>query len=109
MHLGAGLLVLGRVWQRLARAGALRDQPVVFRSPVLREIEDVLPQMLASLGVLFAAAGIGDAIGSLTRIIIPDGSIFLEGVGVEPTARVPVNEETVLASQDPVLIWAVAN
>jgi uncharacterized membrane protein len=37
----------------------------------------VLPQMLASLGVLFAAAGIGDAIGSLTRMVIPDGSIFL--------------------------------
>ncbi len=37
----------------------------------------VLPQMLASLGVLFAAAGIGNAIGSLTRTIIPDGSIFL--------------------------------
>ena len=37
----------------------------------------VLPQMLASLGVLFAAAGIGDAIGSLTGMIIPDGSVFL--------------------------------
>ena len=37
----------------------------------------VLPQMLASLGVLFAAAGVGDAIGSLTRMVIPDGSIFL--------------------------------
>ncbi|RIX29214.1 DUF979 domain-containing protein [Sphingomonas edaphi] len=37
----------------------------------------VLPQMLASLGVLFAAAGIGDAIGSLTRMVIPEGSIFL--------------------------------
>ena len=37
----------------------------------------VLPQMLASLGVLFAVAGIGDAIGSLTRMIIPEGSIFL--------------------------------
>lgn len=36
----------------------------------------VLPQMLASLGVLFAAAGIGDAIGSLTRMVIPEGSIF---------------------------------
>ena len=41
----------------------------------------VLPQMLASLGVLFAAAGVGDAIGSLTRMVIPDGSIFLT-VGV---------------------------
>ena len=37
----------------------------------------VLPQMLASLGVLFAAAGIGDAIGAITRTIIPDGSVFL--------------------------------
>ena len=37
----------------------------------------VLPQMLASLGVLFAAAGVGDAIGSLTRKVIPVGSVFL--------------------------------
>jgi uncharacterized membrane protein len=37
----------------------------------------VLPQMLAALGVLFAAAGVGDAIGSLARMVIPEGSIFL--------------------------------
>ena len=37
----------------------------------------VLPQMLAALGVLFAAAGIGDIIGAATRSVIPDGSIFL--------------------------------
>ena len=37
----------------------------------------VLPQMLAALGVLFAAAGVGDVIGSLTRSAIPGGSIFL--------------------------------
>ena len=37
----------------------------------------VLPQMLASLGVLFAAAGVGTIIGELTRAIIPEGSIFL--------------------------------
>ena len=37
----------------------------------------VLPQMLAALGVLFAAAGVGDAIGSLTQMVIPEGSIFL--------------------------------
>ena len=36
----------------------------------------VLPQMLASLGVLFAAAGIGEAIGALTGMIIPEGRIF---------------------------------
>ncbi|MFC7537358.1 DUF979 domain-containing protein [Sphingomonas sp. GCM10030256] len=37
----------------------------------------VLPQMLAALGVLFAAAGIGEIIGSLTRAAIPGGSVFL--------------------------------
>jgi uncharacterized membrane protein len=37
----------------------------------------VLPQMLAALGVLFAAAGVGDIIGSVTRSMIPEGSIFL--------------------------------
>jgi uncharacterized membrane protein len=37
----------------------------------------VLPQMLAALGVLFAAAGVGEVIGSLTRAVIPEGSIFL--------------------------------
>ncbi len=46
----------------------------------------VLPQMLASLGVLFAAAGIGDSIGALTRMVIPEGSVFLTvavfGVGM---------------------------
>ena len=36
----------------------------------------VLPQMLASLGVLFAAAGVGGAIGSLTQMVIPKGSVF---------------------------------
>jgi uncharacterized membrane protein len=41
----------------------------------------VLPQMLAALGVLFAAAGIGTIIGELTQAIIPRGSIFLT-VGV---------------------------
>ena len=37
----------------------------------------VLPQMLAALGVLFAAAGIGEIIGSVTRSVIPEGSVFL--------------------------------
>ena len=46
----------------------------------------VLPQMLAALGVLFAAAGIGTIIGDLTAAVIPRGSIFLTvvvfGVGM---------------------------
>lgn len=37
----------------------------------------VLPQMLAALGVLFAAAGVGTIIGEMTQAIIPRGSIFL--------------------------------
>jgi len=37
----------------------------------------VLPQMLAALGVLFAAAGVGTIIGDLTAAVIPKGSIFL--------------------------------
>ncbi len=37
----------------------------------------VLPQMLAALGVIFAAAGVGTTIGSLASAIIPHGSIFL--------------------------------
>ncbi|HEY0012370.1 MAG TPA: DUF979 domain-containing protein [Allosphingosinicella sp.] len=37
----------------------------------------VLPQMLAALGVLFAAAGVGDVIGGMTRAAIPEGSVFL--------------------------------
>lgn len=37
----------------------------------------VLPQMLAALGALFAAAGVGAVIGEMTRAIIPPGSIFL--------------------------------
>jgi uncharacterized membrane protein len=37
----------------------------------------VLPQMLAALGVLFAAAGVGTIIGHMTQAVIPEGSVFL--------------------------------
>jgi uncharacterized membrane protein len=37
----------------------------------------VLPQMLASLGAVFAAAGVGGTIGAMASSIIPEGSIFL--------------------------------
>jgi uncharacterized membrane protein len=36
----------------------------------------VLPQMLAALGAVFAAAGVGTVIGGATRYVIPEGSIF---------------------------------
>ena len=37
----------------------------------------VLPQMLASLGVIFAAAGVGTTIGAIFGAIIPSGSVFV--------------------------------
>jgi uncharacterized membrane protein len=37
----------------------------------------VLPQMLASLGVIFAAAGVGTTIGAIVGAIIPSDSILL--------------------------------
>ena len=37
------------------------------------------------------------------RFTLPDGSLFLEGVGVQPTIRVPITEETVLSDRDLVL------
>ena len=37
----------------------------------------VLPQMLAALGAIFAAAGVGTTIGALVGAIIPSGSVFL--------------------------------
>ena len=37
----------------------------------------VLPQMLASLGVIFAAAGVGTTIGAMVSAIIPHGNVFL--------------------------------
>lgn len=60
-----------------------------LRPPLVAPIEDgsrlmngvgwaaVLPQMLASLGVIFAAAGVGTTIGGIASAIIPHGSIFL--------------------------------
>ena len=36
----------------------------------------VLPQMLASLGAVFAAAGVGTTVGALAGAIIPSGSVF---------------------------------
>jgi C-terminal processing protease CtpA/Prc len=40
------------------------------------------------------------------RFTLPDGSIFLEGTGVQPTDRVPVNAEAVLAQNDYLLMIA---
>ena len=39
---------------------------------------------------------------------VPDGSLFLEGQGVQPTLRVPITAANVLASDDAVLQAAEA-
>jgi uncharacterized membrane protein len=36
----------------------------------------LLPQMLASLGAVFALAGVGDVVGGLMTQVIPEGSLF---------------------------------
>lgn len=41
------------------------------------------------------------------RTRLPDGSIFLEGVGVVPNVRVPVTAETVLTDEDVVLDYGI--
>jgi C-terminal processing protease CtpA/Prc len=41
------------------------------------------------------------------RFTAPDGSIWLEGVGVQPTLKVPITQETVLTNEDVVLLFAL--
>jgi uncharacterized membrane protein len=60
-----------------------------LRPPVLAPIDEgrrlmdsigwagILPQMLAALGAVFAAAGVGDIIGGIAGEVIPSGSVFL--------------------------------
>ncbi|HEX6073637.1 MAG TPA: DUF979 domain-containing protein [Sphingomicrobium sp.] len=75
--LGAGViiaLIVGYAWLR-PPAGA----PVEEGRRLMDSIgwAAVLPQMLAALGAVFAAAGVGTTIGALAGAIIPHGSIFL--------------------------------
>jgi C-terminal processing protease CtpA/Prc len=42
------------------------------------------------------------------RFILPDGSLFLEGKGVEPSVRVPIDETTVFSAEDIVLKYGEA-
>jgi C-terminal processing protease CtpA/Prc len=37
------------------------------------------------------------------RYLLPDGTLFLEGTGVQPTLRVPITEQTVITEEDVVL------
>jgi uncharacterized membrane protein len=67
---------------------ALATLYIWLRPPALSALEEgrrlidavgwaaVLPQMLASLGAVFAVAGIGDLVGSMATQVIPQGSLF---------------------------------
>ncbi|WP_324073777.1 MAG: DUF979 domain-containing protein [Erythrobacter sp.] len=68
---------------------ALAGACVWLRPPLLAPAEEgrrlldsigwaaILPQMLAALGAVFAAAGVGEIIGGLAGAVIPEGSVFL--------------------------------
>jgi uncharacterized membrane protein len=88
----SGLIEAKRETYVLLGLGVLLALAAIFawlRPPVIAPLQEgrrlidaigwaaVLPQMLAALGVLFAAAGVGDVIGGMTRAVIPDGSVFL--------------------------------
>jgi len=74
LALGALLAMsIGMAW--------LREGPVVPLQEGRRLMDSVgwagvLPQMLASLGAVFALAGLGKVVGGLTTQLIPDGSLL---------------------------------
>jgi uncharacterized membrane protein len=87
-----GLFEAKRETYVLLGAGVLTALAAIFvwlRPPALAPLQEgrrlidaigwaaVLPQMLAALGALFAAAGVGTVIGDMTKAVIPEGSIFL--------------------------------
>lgn len=72
LALGALLaLVLGMVWLRAAPAEPLHEGRRLMDSVGWAAI---LPQMLASLGAVFALAGVGEVVGDVMSAVIPDGS-----------------------------------
>ncbi len=89
---GTGLIDPKATTLVLLGAGVLIALGVCYawlRPPVLAPIDEgrrlmdsigwaaILPQMLAALGAVFAAAGVGDIIGSIAGSVIPQGSVFL--------------------------------
>ncbi|MCB1624883.1 MAG: DUF979 domain-containing protein [Pseudomonadales bacterium] len=74
-------LTLGVLSALAVAAAWLRPRPLVPLEEGRRLMDAVgwaavLPQMLASLGAVFALAGVGDVIGELARDVIPTGSMF---------------------------------
>jgi uncharacterized membrane protein len=72
-----GLLMLRRA-APLTGAPLTPAVPVREGSRLLQQIgwAAVLPQMLATLGLLFDKAGVGKAVGKVTGMVLPHGSLF---------------------------------
>ncbi|MFM5947715.1 MAG: DUF979 domain-containing protein [Novosphingobium sp.] len=64
-------LVIGMVWLRAGPAEPLHEGRRLMDSVGWAAI---LPQMLASLGAVFAIAGVGKVVGAVMTTVIPDGS-----------------------------------
>ena len=74
-------LALGVVLALAAGYAWLRPRPLAPLRDGLRLMDTVgwaalLPQMLASLGAVFALAGVGNVVGSLVQQAIPEGSLL---------------------------------
>ncbi|MGX7925116.1 DUF979 domain-containing protein [Tsuneonella sp. HG094] len=74
-------LTLGVLLALAACLAWLRDRPLVPLAEGARLMDSVgwaavLPQMLASLGAVFALAGVGEVVGGIAQGVIPDGSRF---------------------------------
>ena len=66
-------LAIGYVWLRPAAAEPLHQGRWLMDSVGWAAI---LPQMLASLGAVFALAGVGGAVGQIFTQVIPEGNLF---------------------------------
>lgn len=66
-------LGVGLAWFRIAPTAPLEEGRRLIDAVGWAAI---LPQMLASLGAVFAAAGVGEVVGSLVSGVIPAGSLF---------------------------------
>lgn len=66
-------LAVGMVW---LRPGAMVPLQEGRRLMEAVGWAGILPQMLASLGAVFALAGVGEAVGGLMSGVIPEGSLF---------------------------------
>lgn len=74
--LALGVVIAGTVGCLWLRAGAI--VPLEQGRRLMDSVgwAVILPQLLASLGAIFALAGVGDVVGGIVRHAIPQGSLF---------------------------------